>query len=53
MKPSLARNLQSRKRFLQEARAAAAIEHDNIIHIYAAKCTVLHRLRSELKGMID
>ncbi len=34
MKPSLARNLNSRKRFLQEARAAAAIEHDNIIHIY-------------------
>jgi serine/threonine protein kinase/WD40 repeat protein len=34
MKPSLARNANSRKRFLQEARAAAAIEHDNIIHIY-------------------
>ena len=34
MKPSLARNKNSRLRFLQEARAAAAIEHDNIIHIY-------------------
>jgi serine/threonine protein kinase/WD40 repeat protein len=34
MKPSLARNKNSRQRFLQEARAAAAIEHDNIIHIY-------------------
>ena len=34
MKKSVARNLNSRKRFIQEARTAAKIEHDNIVHIY-------------------
>lgn len=34
MKKSLARNLNSKRRFLQEAQTAAQTEHDNIIHIY-------------------
>ncbi len=34
MKPELARNPTARQRFLQEARLAAAIEHDNIVPIY-------------------
>jgi serine/threonine protein kinase/WD40 repeat protein len=34
MKADLARNQTSRHRFLREARLAAAIEHDNIVHIY-------------------
>lgn len=34
MLPSLAASDSNRKRFLREAQAAAAIEHDNIVHIY-------------------
>lgn len=34
MKPDLARNAKAKQRFLQEARLAAAIEHDHIVHIY-------------------
>lgn len=34
MKSSLARNAKARQRFLLEARSAAAIEHDHIVHIY-------------------
>src|SRR5260370_40786727 len=34
MKASLARNPSARQRFLREARLAASIDHDNIVHIY-------------------
>jgi serine/threonine protein kinase len=34
MLPSLAVSESARKRFLREAQTAAAIEHDNIVHIY-------------------
>lgn len=34
MKPKLAVKSRAKKRFLREARAAAAIEHENIIHIH-------------------
>ncbi len=34
MKRELAKNANARQRFLQEARLAAAIEHDYIVHIY-------------------
>ena len=34
MKPALAKNTSARQRFLREARLAASIEHDNIVHIY-------------------
>ena len=33
MKPEAARDEQGRKRFLREARAAAAVEHDNVVAI--------------------
>lgn len=34
MKPELARNSKAKERFLKEARLAAQIEHDHIVHIY-------------------
>jgi serine/threonine protein kinase len=34
MKPAVAASLAAKDRFLREAQAAAAIEHDNIVHIY-------------------
>jgi serine/threonine protein kinase len=34
LKPSLAASSSAKERFLQEARATAAIEHDHIVHIY-------------------
>jgi formylglycine-generating enzyme required for sulfatase activity/serine/threonine protein kinase len=34
MKPVIAANSEAKARFLREAQATAAIEHDNIVHIY-------------------
>lgn len=34
MRPELARDEQARQRFLREARAAAALQHDNVVPIY-------------------
>src|SRR5207247_654376 len=34
LRPELAANAQAKERFLREARLAASIEHDNIVHIY-------------------
>ena len=37
MSAELAATSPARKRFLREARAAAAIRHDNVVHIYAVE----------------
>lgn len=37
LKPEMAATSPARKRFLREARATAAIRHDNIVHIYAVE----------------
>jgi serine/threonine protein kinase len=37
MSPELAATSPARKRFLREARAAAAVRHENVVHIYAVE----------------